>query len=417
MVLLLPENPSFGTQIARGLGGGFSKGLSKASDFGAQIAMQKSKSKQDLLNELSVQQYKDAQRRKMLADIEGIPFEDDQSEMTQTLEQAVPAIEEKLGFKLMPEQVKAIGQQLQMGQSSRVSSEEGVSPRASREVPKDPYLKAKKYAAIGEKPLADIAAKEAERGFKEFESERGYHTGFSKTAEENVAKLRESIPRKEMALSLARNAIEAGDLSFFSKDKLADITGIDAFRTAKGAQLITASKENLLSNMSRTSARAQNLWFEQRLNSMFPKIGQSDEANLTIQEMLDGELAMDKLYQTEFDRMARKDEEQLGYVRKDIDRRVREEVKPLEKQIFSRTMFRLRELEEQEQGLEKIQKQVGKNVLKGTPLTLAMAKLYKNKFGKDAQAVARKNGYHIPTLEEYKLYREQPVEFSEELSQ
>jgi hypothetical protein len=267
------------------------------------------------------------------------------------------------------------------------------------------------------KSLADSLRQTKDVALRESREERAYHTQFSKPIEENVAKLRDAIPKKEAALNLARNAIETGDLSFFSPDKLADFTGLDLFRTAKGAQLITAGKENLLGNMSRASARAQNMWFEQRLNSMFPKIGQSEEANLTTAEMIEGELALDKLYQEEFDRMSAKDEQDLGYVRKDIDRRVRDEIKPREKQIFNRTMYRLRELEEQEMGTSKLQSQIGKNVAKGTPLTLAMAKLYKDKFGDKALAVAKKNGYYIPTLDEFKMFRSEPQEFREELIQ
>ena len=63
-----------------------------------------------------------------------------------------------------------------------------------------------------------------------------------------------------------------------------------------------------------------------------------------------------------------------------------------------------------------MKKQVGKNVSKGTPLTLAMAKLYVEKFGKeDALKVAEKNGYRIPTMEEFSSYEKVPQEFREDL--
>ena len=167
--------------------------------------------------------------------------------------------------------------------------------------------------------------------------------------------------------------------------------------------------------MSRTSARAQNLWFEQRLNSMFPKIGQSEEANLTVQEMIEGEVALDKLYTEKYDQLAPEDDQKYGFVKKDIDKRVHDEIKQGEKEIFNRTAYRLRELEEREKGLEFLKGKVGKNAIKGTPLTIAMAKLYKDKFGENALAVAKKNGYYIPSLEEFKRFRERPQEFREGL--
>lgn len=248
------------------------------------------------------------------------------------------------------------------------------------------------------------AQKKAER--KEFESERSYHTGFSKEEEKSVNQQRSSIPKKEMALNFARDAIQSGDMSYFSPDKLADSTGIDLFRTAKGAQLITAGKENLLNNMGRVSARAQNIWFEQRLNSMFPKIGQSQEANLTVQEMLEGELELDKAYVREFDRLSQEDEKKYGYVKKDIAKRAQDAIKSESKEILNRTSYRMKEIEEREKGISSLKKQVGHKVPKGTPLTQTMAKLYLDKFGDNALATAKANGYTIPTFEEYQIYKD-----------
>jgi hypothetical protein len=262
-----------------------------------------------------------------------------------------------------------------------------------------------------------IARENAENKRKraEFESERSYHSGYSKDAEKEANNLRQSIPKKEMALDFARNSIESGDIDYFSPNKLADATGIDLFRTAKGAQLVTAGKENLLSNMSRVGAKAQNIWFEQRLNSMFPKIGQSKEANLTVQEMLEGEMAIDEAFLKEFDRLSSEDEEKYGFVKKDISKRVQNNLRSSEKEILKRTTYRMKEIEEQEKGLNQLKKQVGKNVSKGTPFTLEMAKLYKEKFGDNALDVADKNGYYIPTVEEFRVFESTPQEFRENI--
>lgn len=253
---------------------------------------------------------------------------------------------------------------------------------------------------------------ESER--KEFKEERDYHSSYAKEAEKDANNLRTTIPRKENALHFARDAVETGDMSYFSPDKLADATGIDLFRTAKGAQLVTAGKENLLSNLSRVSARAQNLWMEQRMSSMFPKIGQSQEANLTTQEMLEGEVEMDKTYLKEFDRLADEDQEKYGYVRKDIQKRAVNAAKTEQDEVLKRTSYRIKEVEEQEKGLTSLKKQVGYKVLKGTPLTLTMAKLYKEKFGDKALATAKANGYYIPSLEEFKYYQQRPEEHRDE---
>lgn len=262
---------------------------------------------------------------------------------------------------------------------------------------------------------AALKAQENEKKTKrsDFESERTYHTSFSRKAEEEADQLRSMIPKKESALNFARDSVESGNMEYFSPDKLADVTGIDAFRTTNGAKLITASKENLLTNMSRISAKGQNLWFEKRLNQMFPKIGQSNEANLTVQEMLEGELQVEKSYLNEFDRISKQDQEDYGFVKKDASMRARNNVKSSEKEIMKRTTYRMKELQEVEEGLDKMKKMVGKNVIKGTPFTLAMAKLYKNKFGDKALDVAEKNGYYIPTVEEFTIFQQRPEEFRE----
>jgi len=252
-----------------------------------------------------------------------------------------------------------------------------------------------------------------ERG--QFESDRKFHSEFAKKAIEEVEGLRSSLPKLEASLDFARSAVESGDVGAFSLANLGERLGIPELQTAKGAQLVTAAKENLLGNMSRVSSRAQNKWFEQRLNSMMAKVGQSEEANLSSQEMLEGEVALNQAYVNEFDRLAEEDMKNFGFERKDIAKRARSATKPMENHIFNRTNYRLKEIEEVEKGLGGLKKQVGKNVVKGTPLTLAMAKLYKDKFGDNALSVAQKNGYSIPTLEEFKSYEQRPREFRQEL--
>jgi hypothetical protein len=42
-----------------------------------------------------------------------------------------------------------------------------------------------------------------------------------------------------------------------------------------------------------------------------------------------------------------------------------------------------------------------------------MAKLYKDKYGQNAFQIAKKNGYYIPTLEEFQLFQQRPQEFRE----
>lgn len=249
----------------------------------------------------------------------------------------------------------------------------------------------------------------------EFKEERAYHTQFSKPAVERANTLRNALPKQEAALNYARQAIESGEVGAFTMNHLAEITGADSLRTAKGAQLILAAKEQLLPSLGRISAKAQNQYMEKRMASMIPQIGSKDEANLTMQEMLEAEAEMDKAYLTEFDRISEQDTKDYRFEKKDIEKRAREAVKHKEDEISKRTSYRLKEIEETEQGLSSLKSKVGKNVVRGTPLTLAMGKLYDKKFGKDALSVAKKNGYYIPTKEEFMIFEQRPQEYRENL--
>lgn len=375
MVNIIPRAPSFAEEFAKNLGAGFSHGIEQS---------------QKAFSEASVARAKQQEKLKLLTAL--------------------------LGGTSGPNVEKDIGAKLQDGIDTSMQSQNKLQGDLSKSRPEEDFTKAIVLDNI-QHGLGQTYLQNIQNQKKDFREERKYHTDLTKESQKEVEQLRSSLPKKQMALSLARQAIQSGDLSFFSKDKLADITGIDAFRTAQGAELITASKENLLSNMSRVSSKAQNIWFEQRLNSMFPKIGNSKEANFTIQEMLEGEEAMDKAYIEAYDRLAQEDNERYGFERKDIAKRAREATKSINKEILDRTSYRIKELEEQQKGLSFLKKQAGKNVVPGTPLTLAMAKVYKDKFGKDALAVAKKNGYKIPTLEEFKIYRSEPSQFYEQIEQ
>lgn len=256
--------------------------------------------------------------------------------------------------------------------------------------------------------LAQIRERQKAAGEKRFESERKYHTQFSKPAEEKITGMRESTLKKQNALEYARNAIESGDVGALSLNAFADMIGGkagDALRTAKGAQLTTAAKENLLSNMSRVSAKAQNVWFEKRLNDMFPKTGQPKLTNLTTQEMLEGENLYERAYVNAFDKLSEEDMNQYGYVRKDIDKRVSKDMADKEREIFDRSLYRMREIQEEEMGIKKLEANLNKKVDKGTPLTETNAKLLLKKYGKDALKVATSLGYDVPSDEEFFIYK------------
>lgn len=114
MVQILPEVPSFGTQIARGLGSGFSQGLAQSLQFAQEKA-------------------KESRRQKMLQQIESLSGNRPSSPMLSPTDsdQGTPSI------------------------SGQPTMEE------------DPFAKAKAYAAAGEHDLSRVASEEAKQRSKE----------------------------------------------------------------------------------------------------------------------------------------------------------------------------------------------------------------------------------------------------------
>lgn len=249
--------------------------------------------------------------------------------------------------------------------------------------------------------------KRKDQEYKRFIDDRTYHSKYSQEQEQEVNATEERLIKNKQARELAKNAYENEDLSFFSWDNIANMTGLENLRTARGAQLVLAAKDTLINNLGKVSARGQNLWLERRMASMFPQVGQNLEANQTMEAMLEGEDLLDSAYVNAFNKIAAEDEEKYGYVRKDASKRARKFQNSVSNDILKRTAYRTKVIAENEilnKGLSALKKEVGKEVPKGTPLTVGMAKLYKEKYGENYKKKAAKDGYTVPSYDDVKMY-------------
>src|SRR5579872_1107713 len=162
MAIVLPKierKPGIGEQLGSGLGQGLSQG--------AQLEKQKMKQRQNL--------------------IQGIEADDhrlSQNDFMSQIKQSIPQIEQKLGFKLTPEQVESIGDQLQRGQNHQEPDE---------------FMKAKQYAAAGEHDLAKISSDEAKLREKRKLTRAAGHEEIAKQTLKSSAEQSELIPQKEFA--------------------------------------------------------------------------------------------------------------------------------------------------------------------------------------------------------------------------
>lgn len=198
----------------------------------------------------------------------------------------------------------------------------------------------------------------------------------------------ESLPRKESALHLMEDAIKNENLSFFSKDKLADFTGIEAFRTAKGAQFIASAKEFFLGNIKRAGARP-NQWIEQQISKMLPLIGRDEAANLTVLEAFKSEMKLDEKQIELTNKLSEEDVNEYGYIKGNLPQRVRKEMKTFASEEQDRLEKELRSIDE----LSKLPKAKGNKKL--TPTILEKYYSASNNDPEKTKELLRKNGFEF----------------------
>lgn len=219
----------------------------------------------------------------------------------------------------------------------------------------------------------------------------------------DIDQSRDAVRSKENAADLMDNAIESQDFGFFSADNWANFTGVEAFRTAKGAQLLLSQKEYLLGNIRRAGARP-NQWIEQQIASMLPQIGRSREANESTAAALKAETSIERKKIEIADEIAERERERLGYVPENIGAQVDAALQPYAEEINNQLSYKLRQIHERESGAEKLTKL--KKVPKGTPLTLEMAGVLRDKFGSNEKVLenAKKMGFTIPTKDQFERW-------------
>lgn len=324
MVEIIPEVPSFASRLGAALGGGIQQGLGKAADFAMQLGLEA---------------YKNKQRQKALASIEG---------PRSFSSQLTPEMREKQFLEGLPLIEKQLGRELTPDDLDQIWSIMGKESASSEPYKEDPYRKAKQYAALGEHDLSRIASEEAKIGEKERvelgKEKRARHFEVSKKALEESENLARVLPVKEAALEHMQEAVESGNLSFFSPDNLAEITGIEGLRSAKGAAFKTASKEYFMGNLSRVGAKGLNQWLEKQLADMSPKIGRKPEANLAVTEILraENDVARKQIELTNF--LADKYESELGYIPRDLSARVEKDLSSYAKERQKEAKSRIEDI-------------------------------------------------------------------------
>jgi len=229
----------------------------------------------------------------------------------------------------------------------------------------------------------------------EFQNERAYNTAKAEPFIKKVDSEREALPFMNANI----NAMESGleDVAGLSRDYFANLFNSPQLKTASGAAFSSGIKDYLIGDISKITGQ-KNQWIEKQMSSALPQVGNSKEAN---QSLIEGLKFKRDIIQKRADITADLQKhymETLGYEPGDLSRIVDEASKPYIKQREEKLAYDLRKIKEQDKGMKWMSAQIGKKVVKGTPLTLEMGNLFLRKFGtyEKAAKAAKELGYVIP---------------------
>lgn len=273
---------------------------------------------------------------------------------------------------------------------------------------------------------------EVAREVREQEKEAGKERRHKETlAKERIDKslkeadtTRSSLPGKKMSLQLFRNAIQEGNVGYFSKSNLAQVlnnlTG-DKFALkpdASGSQLQFAGKNYLIENLNRVGAKGLNQYLEKQISQAQPEIGKSREANMSVLAPMEAAYDIEKDF---LDRLSNYEDmyEAMGQpMPPAVYRKAQKESADFADSRMKQLAYELAEIQETKLSDQQLMDfgttEHPKNVTAGTPLTERRATLFLKKYGFDpenpeseksqkaidiALKVAKQLGYELEYIE------------------
>lgn len=112
--------------------------------------------------------------------------------------------------------------------------------------------------------------------------ERKYAQQELKDVKGRIQNIRNELPNTEFSLQMAEDAIEGATSWDGYADWLAQTTGLEGFRTRKGAELQSAIKQYFLGDLSSIKGGRPNQLIERQLLDAYPKMGRDPIANRKI---------------------------------------------------------------------------------------------------------------------------------------
>ena len=199
---------------------------------------------------------------------------------------------------------------------------------------------------------------------------------------------------------MAKNSISTGNTGLLSPDNLADLTHIEAFRTAKGEALRSVAKEYIFSEVKGLGSN-NNQMLDKQILSIIPNVGKTQEANLAWTEIQQMKLDLALAPQMFIEELKKNHLDKNNYPKQSLIDDVNKHVREYANKIQENTAYKIQEIEENNADLEQLTNlsHVDNVYLteKRRDALIQMAKGDKEK----AIKVALKLGYKIPDRDVY----------------
>lgn len=242
-------------------------------------------------------------------------------------------------------------------QAARTNDLANLEPRQAESGMRRPDPRALSLLASSEnvedRRLAESIVEQEKMASKERAESQKQHFEIAKDTLKSAASQAESLPQKEIALESMKDAIKNRNLGFFSRDNLAEITGIEGLRSSEGAVFKTAGKEFFIGNLGRVGARGLNQWLERQISDMMPKLGRSTEANLIVSEALNTELDVSRKQIELTEQIADRQEKEFGGPRRNLSSEVMKELRPYAIEKQKELQSKIRDIQEKYEPVNK----------------------------------------------------------------
>jgi hypothetical protein len=338
MVQFIQRGPSFGEQLGSSIG----QGISKFSDMMTQLSLEKLKQKQ--LQDLITPKQSQSQAGTLS-----------------------PQPQQSLWSSLTPEQKIALDLK---------------NPQVARNLRQDEDLQLKREKL------------ELQREAPEREAER-------KKAEDVLSKVatsKENILQRKQDMQMAETAIlqNPGDISSV-KSWASKAFNLPMLADASTAQFTAGIKDAYVQDVRKLGNRP-NMWIEQQIESATARLGQSDEANLSIIAAGKAKLDIEDRHNEIVDRLEDSYLSKGMKVPSTIGKEAHKELKLYAKERYDELAYDLRSLFEKEQGEQSLMRNALKKVPQGTPLTLEMRDVLFKKIGADPENPTDKEIHQVKNM-------------------